>query len=129
MRAAVYSRRGDAVDVLAVEELETPQPGRGEVRVRMAVSGVNPTDWKSRSGSGEVPGGFQVPNQDGAGVIDAVGPGVDAARIGVRVWVYFAAWRRPYGTAAEYTVSPPSMRYRYPMVSRSTWAPVSAFPR
>jgi NADPH2:quinone reductase len=106
MRAAVYRRRGPAAEVLAVEEIDTPQPRPGEVRVRIAVSGVNPTDWKSRSGPGEVAHGFQVPNQDGVGVIDAVGPGVDAARVGRRVWVYFAARQRQYGTAAEYTVVP-----------------------
>jgi NADPH2:quinone reductase len=108
MRAAVYRRHGPAAEVLGVEELDQPQPGPGEVRVRVAVSGVNPTDWKSRQGASPEPvaGGFQVPNQDGAGVIDEVGSGVDPARVGERVWLYFAAWRRPYGTAAEYTVVP-----------------------
>jgi NADPH2:quinone reductase len=69
------------------------------------VSGVNPTDWKSRNAGGEMTG-FQIPNHDGAGVIDAVGPGVDPARIGERVWVYLAASKNPYGTAAEYAVVP-----------------------
>jgi NADPH:quinone reductase len=105
MRAAVYRRRGPSADVLSVEEIETPTPGPGQVRVRVAVSGVNPTDWKSRSAGPDVDG-FQVPNQDGAGVIDAVGPGVDPTRVGERVWVYLAAWQSPYGTAAEYTVVP-----------------------
>jgi NADPH2:quinone reductase len=72
--------------------------------VRIAVSGVNPTDWKARGN--ELPFEFQIPNQDGAGVVDAVGEGVDAARVGERVWVYFAAWQRQWGTAAEYTVLP-----------------------
>jgi NADPH2:quinone reductase len=98
MLAAVYRSDG----VLAVEEVETPSPGPGEVRVRVTVSGVNPTDWKARAAGVE----FQVPNQDGAGVIDAVGSGVDAARVGERVWVYFAAWRRRWGTAAQYSVVP-----------------------
>jgi NADPH:quinone reductase len=106
MRAAVYSRRGPAAEVLAVRDLPTPEPGPGQVRVRVALSGVNPTDWKVRAGPGEVPGGFQVPNQDGAGIIDAVGSGVDPARIGERVWLYLAAHDSPYGTAAEYTVVP-----------------------
>jgi NADPH2:quinone reductase len=88
-----------------VEEIPTPDPGPGEVRVRLAVSGVNPTDWKSRS-TGSISGAFQIPNQDGAGVIDAVGDGVDTERIGQRVWVYFAAWKRPWGTAAQWTVLP-----------------------
>jgi NADPH2:quinone reductase len=106
MLAAVYRRRGPAAEVLTVEEIKTPEPGPGEVRVRVAVSGINPTDWKSRSAGGEITAGFQVPNQDGAGVVDAVGPGVDPARVGERVWVYMAAWMNPYGTAAEYTVVP-----------------------
>jgi NADPH:quinone reductase len=106
MLAAVYRRRGPAAEVLTVEEIQTPEPGPGELRVRVAVSGINPTDWKSRSTGGGITAGFQVPNQDGAGVVDAVGPGVDPARVGERVWVYMAAWMNPYGTAAEYTVLP-----------------------
>jgi NADPH2:quinone reductase len=100
MRAALYDDSGE----IRVEEVETPAPGPGEVRVRIAVSGVNPTDWKARANENPFP--FQIPNQDGAGVVDAVGEGVDAARVGERVWVYFAAWQRRYGTAAEYTVLP-----------------------
>ncbi|MDT5023752.1 MAG: NADPH:quinone reductase [Micromonosporaceae bacterium] len=114
MLAAVYRRRGPAAEVLTVEEIETPVPGPGEVRVRVAASGVNPTDWKSRSAGGEITAGFQVPNQDGAGVVDAVGPGVDPARVGERVWVYLAAWMSPYGTAAEYTVVPAERAVRLP---------------
>jgi len=102
--AAVYTSTGPA-GVLRVEEIPTPDPGPGEVRVRLAVSGVNPTDWKSRS-AGAVAGDFQIPNQDGAGVIDAVGEGVDAGRLGESVWVYFAAWKRPWGTAAQWTILP-----------------------
>jgi NADPH2:quinone reductase len=100
MRAAVYDASGE----IRVEEVATPEPGPGEVRVRLAVSGVNPTDWKARGS--EVPFPFQIPNQDGAGVVDKVGEGVDEARVGERVWVYFAAWQRQWGTAAEYTVLP-----------------------
>jgi NADPH2:quinone reductase len=100
MRAAFYDDSG----VIQVGEVPTPEPGPGEVRVRIAASGVNPTDWKARGG--ELPFPFQVPDQDGAGVIDAVGEGVDAGRVGERVWVYFAAWRRQWGTAAEFAVVP-----------------------
>jgi len=98
MRAAVYRADG----AIGVEDVEDPVPGPGEVRVRVHVSGVNPTDWKARAAGAE----FQVPNQDGAGVIEAVGPGVDEARVGERVWIYFAAWQRRWGTAAEYCVVP-----------------------
>ena len=74
--------------------------------MRLDVAGVNPTDWKSRAGATATCAfDFQVPGQDGAGVIDAVGAGVDAARVGERVWVYFAAWQSQWGTAAQYTVA------------------------
>jgi NADPH2:quinone reductase len=108
MRAAVYRKPGPAAEVLRTEEIDTPSPGPGEVRVRVAYSGVNPTDWKARSGQVPLPrtAEFQVPNQDGAGVIDEVGPGVDPARIGQRVWLYLAAYQRPWGTAAQFTVVP-----------------------
>jgi len=108
MRAVVHDRYGPP-EVLRVEEVEDPEPGPGEVRVRVAVAGVNPTDVKARAGGprgGGLAAGFQVPGQDGAGVVEAVGPGVDAARVGERVWVFFAAWRRPWGTAAQRCVVP-----------------------
>jgi NADPH:quinone reductase len=106
VRAAVYRETGKASDVLTVEEIERPEPGAGEVRVRVHVSGVNPTDVKARSGAVPRPiRNFQVPHQDGAGVIDAVGPGVDESRIGQRVWLLMAAVD-PFGTAAEWTVVP-----------------------
>ena len=106
MRAALYRRRGPANQVLEIADLPIPSPGPGEVRVRVHVSGVNPTDWKARSGSEPLPFEFQIPNQDGAGMIDAVGQGVDPARAGERVWMYFAARRRQFGTAAEYLCLP-----------------------
>jgi len=109
--AALYRTAGDS-GVLSVEEVRTPDPAPGEVRVRLRVAGVNPTDHKRRS-STEPDADFQVPGQDGAGDIDAVGEGVDPARIGERVWVWFAARPaqpgqpgRPWGTAAQYTVVP-----------------------
>ena len=107
MRAARYDRYGVGSEVLRVEEIERPEPGPGEVRVRVEYSGVNPTDWKSRSGSTPRPiDGFQIPHHDGAGVIDAVGDGVDAGRIGQRVWVFMAAAGRKWGTAAQWAVVP-----------------------
>ncbi|MGC8462417.1 MAG: NADPH:quinone reductase [Acidimicrobiales bacterium] len=106
MRAAVYRATGDS-GVLSVEELPRPEPGPGEVRVRIVWSGVNPTDWKTRSGAtGAPPTDFQVPHQDGAGVVDAVGPGVTDRSPGQRVWVYLAAFGNRWGTAAEYCVVP-----------------------
>ena len=104
MQAVVYTRNGDP-DVLELVDREVPEPGPGEVRVRVAVSGVNPTDWKSRRNT-PIPAGFQIPNQDGSGMVDAVGSGVDPAVLGQRVWLWEAAYQRPWGTAAEYTIVP-----------------------
>jgi NADPH2:quinone reductase len=106
MLAAHYSATGGS-EVLTVAEIETPAPAAGEVRVRVSVAGVNPTDWKSRAGAtASLAFEFQVPGQDGAGVIDAVGDGVDKSRVGERVWVYFAAYQRQWGTAAQFCVVP-----------------------
>lgn len=104
MRAVVYERAGGP-EVLQLVEREVPAPGPGEVRLRVAFSGVNPTDWKSRSTTEPV-AGWQVPDQDGSGVVDAVGQGVDAALVGRRVWVWEAAHGRPWGTAAEQVLVP-----------------------
>ena len=107
MKAALYDRHGAAREVLRVEDVARPEPGPGEVRVKVEFSGINPTDWKSRSGATPRPiDGFQIPHHDGAGVIDAVGEGVDPARIGQRVWLWMAAAGRPWGTAAEWAVVP-----------------------
>jgi len=108
MKAVFYARRGPARDVLEYGEVPTPQPFAGQVRVRLHASGVNPSDWKSRSGatiSAPLPAPV-IPHSDGAGVIDAVGPGVDAARIGERVWLWNAQWQRAHGTAAQYIALP-----------------------
>ncbi|WP_408609696.1 NADPH:quinone reductase [Geodermatophilus chilensis] len=104
MRAIVYTENGDP-DVLHLVDRPTPEPGPGEVRVRLAFSGVNPTNWKRRRTTAPGAGG-QVPDQDGSGTVDAVGEGVDPVLVGERVWVWEAAWERPHGTAAEYTVVP-----------------------
>jgi NADPH2:quinone reductase len=108
MRAAWYERTGPAREVLQVGELPTPEPGAGEVRVRLVTSGVNPSDVKTRGGlrSAALPFARIVPHSDGAGVIDAVGAGVAASRVGERVWTWNAAWQRPNGTAAQYVVLP-----------------------
>ena len=102
MRAAWYDRNGPARDVLVVGELPDPEPGPGEVLVRLKASGVNPSDVKSRAGAR---GGMAfpriVPHSDGAGIIEAVGADVDLGRIGERVWVWNGQWRRPMGTAAQ----------------------------
>ncbi|WP_046865236.1 NADPH:quinone reductase [Microvirga massiliensis] len=106
MRTAWYERNGPAQDVLQVGTMETPEPGPGEVRVRVQASGVNPSDWKTRSGSRPMVAPRVIPHSDGAGVIDRIGPGVTDRRLGERVWLWNGQWRRPYGTAAEYIVLP-----------------------
>ena len=107
MRAAVYRSMGKAAEVFRVEEVGRPEPGPGEVLVRVHASGVNPTDYKARSGAVPRPiDDFQIPHQDGAGVIEAVGAGVDPGRVGERVWLWLAAAGRRWGTAAEWTALP-----------------------
>lgn len=108
MKAAFYERKGAARDVLRVGERPVPEPAPGEVRVRVHVSAVNPSDTKARSGLRirQMPFPLVIPHQDGAGVVDAVGDGVDAARVGQRVWIYEANLGRPFGTAAQYTTVP-----------------------
>src|SRR3990170_2094991 len=108
MRAAIYDRTGRAHDVLEIVELPTPTPAPGEVRVKVMWSGINPSDVKTRAGmrTKTLPFPRIVPHSDGSGVIDEVGTGVPRSRIGERVWMWNAAWKRPFGTAAEYVVLP-----------------------
>jgi NADPH2:quinone reductase len=117
MKAVYYERKGAAREVLVVGERPLPVPAAGEVRVRVHVSAVNPSDTKNRGGyRGNVamPFPLVIPHQDGAGVIDAVGDGVNASRIGERVWVYEATLGRPFGTAAQYTTVPAHKAVRLP---------------
>jgi NADPH2:quinone reductase len=107
MLAAWYETNGTARDVMRVGEMPDPEPAAGEVRVRIEASGVNPSDVKTRAGLRK-PIAYPrvVPNSDAAGVIDKVGAGVDRSRIGQRVWVFNAAWERPFGTSAQYACVP-----------------------
>lgn len=115
MRAAYYETNGAARAVLRLAEVETPSPGPGEVRVKLAASGVNPSDVKSRQGlTRKIAFPRVIPHSDGAGVIDAVGEGVSQARIGERVWVWNGQWKRPFGTAAEFIALPQSQAVRLP---------------
>ncbi|OGT81531.1 MAG: hypothetical protein A3H91_07910 [Gammaproteobacteria bacterium RIFCSPLOWO2_02_FULL_61_13] len=116
MKAAWYSTQGAPKDVFQVGEMEDPTPGAGEVRVRMHASGVNPTDTYTRSGVRRrgLPYPKIIPHQDGAGVIDAVGSGVPASRVGERVWIYMAQWQRAFGTAAQYCALPSECAPRLP---------------
>jgi len=108
MKAAFYTETGIASDVLRIGELPTPEPGAGEIRVKLKYSGVNPSDVKSRGGTVARSAGLPlvIPHSDGAGVIDTVGEGVSTDRLGERVWVFNGQWNRQYGTAAEFIVLP-----------------------
>ena len=110
MRAVCYDRFGEAADVLSIQNFEPVAPGLGEVRVRLYYSGVNPSDAKARAGlrPGVTKPAFAqiVPHSDGSGVVEALGEGVDASRLGQRVWIWNGQWQRALGTAAEYITLP-----------------------
>ncbi|HVB88816.1 MAG TPA: NADPH:quinone reductase [Beijerinckiaceae bacterium] len=114
MKAVWYERNGPARDVLQFGELPDPRPGPGEVRVRLGASGVNPSDCKTRSGLRPMQFPRIIPHSDGAGFIDEVGAGVNADRVGERVWIWNAQWGRPFGTAAEYIALPSPQAVRLP---------------
>ncbi|MGI9394382.1 MAG: NADPH:quinone reductase [Boseongicola sp.] len=107
MKAAYYEKTGPADEVLQVGDLADPQPGSGEVLVKIAVSAVHPSDVKTRGGArGPLAYPMVIPHSDGAGRIVAVGDGVDAGRVGERVWIWNAGWKRAFGTAAELVALP-----------------------
>ena len=110
MRAISYAAFGTAKEVLTLEDLPKPEVGQGEVLVRLRASGVNPSDVKARAGAragvGKMPFPKIIPHSDGAGEIEAVGEGVDPARIGQRVWIWNGQWQSAYGTAADYIALP-----------------------
>ncbi len=109
MKAVYYESKGPATQVLRFGDVPDPHAAPGEVRVRVHYSGVNPTDTKARGGwdgNMEMPFPRVIPHQDGSGIVDEVGSGVPASRVGERVWLYEAQRLRPFGTAAEYTTVP-----------------------
>jgi NADPH2:quinone reductase len=115
MRAAYYERNGTAREVLRVDDVETGSAGPGEVRVKLATSGVNPSDVKSRQGATrKIAWPRVIPQSDGAGVIDQVGDGVLKSRIGERVWVWNGQWKRAFGTAAEFITMPAAQAVKLP---------------
>ena len=115
MRAVWYERNGPAREVLEYGDIPEPVPEAGEVVVRVHASGVNPSDWKTRSGSRPMVAARVIPHSDGAGVIERVGPGVDPGRVGERVWIWNGQWKRPFGTAATYIAVPSQQAVRLPM--------------
>jgi NADPH2:quinone reductase len=113
MKAAWYTQNGEAQDVMQVGELPTPSPQAGEVLVRLATSGVNPSDVKSRRAR-PVSDPLIVPHSDGAGVIEAVGSGVPASRVGQRVWIWNGQWQRAMGTCAQHIALPDAQAVNLP---------------
>ena len=118
MKAICYSAFGAASDVLSVVDIATPTPAAGEVLVRVTFSGVNPSDVKARSGSRpgvtKPPFAQTIPRSDGAGVVEAVGDGVDQTRVGERVWIWNGQWQRAFGTCAEYICLPSAQAVKIP---------------
>ncbi len=116
MKAVWYEATGPADDVLTAGEMPDPEPGPGEVRVKIAYSGVNPSDVKRRGGANAqgMPFPRVIPGMDGSGTIDRIGAGVDASRLGQRVWLHSTSWRRPFGTCAEYAVTAPDRAFELP---------------
>jgi NADPH:quinone reductase len=128
MKAAWYERQGAAGDGLVLGEMEDAQPRAGEVRIRVAFSGVNPGDIKKREDSFHVgmPYPRVIPHSDSSGIVDEVGEGVPREWIGLRVWCYGAQSYRPFGTAAEYTVFARSRWFKSSITCRWNKGPVSA---
>jgi NADPH2:quinone reductase len=117
MKAASYTRNGAAREVLEYGTLPDPEPAAHEMRVKVAFSGINPSDVKRRSGASNVLAFDRaIPNMDGSGIVDRVGDAVDRDWIGKRVWLHKTGWERPYGTAAEYAISAPDRAFELPSV-------------
>lgn len=123
MRAGWYERKGGAREVIEIGETAPPEPGPGEIRVRLHASGVNPTDCKRRGGQGTDDWGYFehfpdfpriIPHNDGAGVVDKLGPGAGGHEAGERVWVYNARYKRAFGTSAQYVCLPEKFLVRLP---------------
>ncbi len=118
MQAAFYTATGPADAVLTVDEQSTPQPSANELLIRLHASGVNPSDVKARAGlragSSSMPFARIVPHSDGAGIITAVGEGVDPARVGERVWLCNGQWQRASGTAAQYIAIDQALVFELP---------------
>jgi NADPH:quinone reductase-like Zn-dependent oxidoreductase len=98
MRAVQFSEFGGP-EVLEVVELPEPHPEAGQVRIRVRAAGVNPIDWKVRSGAmgGELP---RRVGQEAAGVVDELGSGVSDVAVGDEAF----GWPAGGGAAAEYVV-------------------------
>ena len=119
MFAAWYEKNGGAAEVMKTGELPDPEPGAGEVRVRLYASAVNPSDVKARAGSRPIRWPQLIPNSDGAGVVDRIGAGVTSHQVSDRVWTFNGQWDRPFGTSAQYIVLPVALVV--PLPQSLTW--------
>src|SRR5262252_7522422 len=130
MKAAWYEKQGAARDVLVVGEMPDPVPAAGEVRIRIAASGINPGDIKKRQNAFGYGIAYPrvIPHSDGAGHVDQLGAGVSAEWLGRSVWCYGAQSYRPFGTAAEFTVVPVDQIAPLPEKCRWNRAHALAFP-
>jgi NADPH2:quinone reductase len=108
MKAAWYEKQGAARDVLVVGEMPDPIPAAGQVRIRIAASGINPGDIKKRRDAFGYGMAYPrvIPHGDGAGRVDRLGSGISSEWMSRSVWCYGAQSYRPFGTAAEFTVVP-----------------------
>ncbi len=112
MRAIRVEQFGEP-DVLRVAEVADPAPGPGEVVVRLHAAGVNPFETYIRTGKyARLPELPYTPGADGAGVVEAVGPGVKDVATGARVYV--AALGLRFGTYAERMAVPAAMVHPLP---------------
>jgi NADPH:quinone reductase-like Zn-dependent oxidoreductase len=101
MKAVTFSEYGGP-EVLHVDDVEDPHPGPGQVRIAVRAAGVNPIDWKARSGMMRDVSPLTFPAVDGreaAGVVDEVGPDVEDVAVGDEVFGFAVS-----GAAAEYAV-------------------------
>jgi len=114
MRATWYEKNGPAAEVMKNGELPDPEPGPGEVRVRLYASAVNPSDVKARAGGRPIRWPKLIPNSDGAGLIDKIGAGVKSHRVGDRVWTFNGQWDRAFGTSAQFIALPAALAVPLP---------------
>src|SRR3954466_4861790 len=101
MKAVTFTDYGPP-EVLRVADAEEPHPGEGQIRIAVRAAGVNPIDWKARSGAMRqmMPLSFPViDGREASGVVDEVGPGVSDVAVGDEVFGFSVG-----GAAAEHAV-------------------------
>jgi NADPH2:quinone reductase len=118
---AICVRKTGGPEVLVLEDVADPVPGQNQVVVRMHAAGVNPVDVYIRSAAqGRNPALPYVPGLDGAGVIEAVGPGVTPWSVGDRVYLSGTVPASLNGTYAERALCTPA--HVHPLPERLTFS-------